>query len=424
VLRCAWIGAAMGAIPGIGSSVIDWISYAHALRTEKGAQQSFGKGDVRGVIAAESATNSREGGALVPTVAFGVPSSAGMAILLGAFLMHGLVPGPDMISTHLDVTYAMVWSLAIANLLGSGLCFLFSGQFARLARLRYTVILPCVLSLIYIGAFEGKRMWGDLYSLLFFGVLGWALKHFKWPRPPLVLGFILGGMLERYMFISIQRFGWSWMTRPAVLALFALTLVSLLRPLSRGVGGGLSGASFGAPRFSPTNLFTLALLALFLAMLSEASTWSAYAKIIPMIVGGGAVLFSSLSLANDIFRRPAKTTATLAGAPLAQQRIHMDIASDISHLPVRTVLLRGGLFFGWMVAFLSSMALIGLIPTVPVFILAYMRAEGREKWRLSAVLAACVTLLIYVLFDRLLAIPWPPTVIGDWFPALHAIPSV
>ena len=93
ILRCSWIGSAMGAIPGIGASVIDWISYGHALKTEKGAAQTFGKGDVRGVIAAESATNSREGGALVPTVAFGVPSSAGMAILLGAFLIHGLVPG-------------------------------------------------------------------------------------------------------------------------------------------------------------------------------------------------------------------------------------------------------------------------------------------------------------------------------------------
>ena len=113
----------MGAIPGIGASVIDWISYGHALRTEKGAAQTFGKGDVRGVIAAESATNSREGGALVPTVAFGVPSSAGMAILLGAFLIHGLVPGPDMLTKHLDITYSMVWSIAIANILGSGLCF-------------------------------------------------------------------------------------------------------------------------------------------------------------------------------------------------------------------------------------------------------------------------------------------------------------
>ena len=79
VLRCSWIGAAFGAVPGIGGAVIDWLAYGHAVRTEKGAAQSFGKGDVRGVIAAESANNAREGGALVPTVAFGVPGSAGMA---------------------------------------------------------------------------------------------------------------------------------------------------------------------------------------------------------------------------------------------------------------------------------------------------------------------------------------------------------
>ncbi len=86
VLRCSWLGSALGAIPGIGGSVIDWLAYGHAVRTEKGAQQTFGTGDVRGVIASESANNAKEGGALVPTVAFGVPGSAGMAILLGAFL--------------------------------------------------------------------------------------------------------------------------------------------------------------------------------------------------------------------------------------------------------------------------------------------------------------------------------------------------
>src|SRR5258706_6684065 len=204
----------MGMIPDIGAAVIDWLSYGHALRTEKGAQKSFGTGDVGGVIAAESATNSREGGALVPTVVFGVPSSAGMAILLGAFLIHGLVPGPDMLTKNLAITYSMVWSIAIANILGSGLCFLFSSQFAKIATLRYSLILPVVLCLVYIGAFEGTRQWGDLYSLLFFGILAWGMKHFKWPRPPLVLGFILGSILERYLFISIERYGIGWMTRP------------------------------------------------------------------------------------------------------------------------------------------------------------------------------------------------------------------
>ena len=234
ILRCSWIGSAMGAIPGIGASVIDWISYGHALKTEKDAAKTFGTGDVRGVIAAESATNAREGGALVPTVAFGVPASAGMAILLGAFLIHGLVPGPDMLTKHLDLTYSMVWSIAIANILGSGLCFAFSGQLAKIATLRYTLFMPCVLSLVFIGAFEATRNWGDLFSLMFFGVLGWAMKHFRWPRPPFVLGFILGEPIERYMFISIERYGVSWMIKPFVLVMFGLAAFSLLGPLIAG----------------------------------------------------------------------------------------------------------------------------------------------------------------------------------------------
>jgi TctA family transporter len=431
ILRCSWIGAAMGAIPGIGVAVIDWIAYGHALRTEKGAAQTFGHGDVRGVIAAESSTNAREGGHLVPTVAFGVPSSAGMAILLGAFLIHGLVPGPDMLTKHLDTTYSMVWSIALANILGSGLCFTFSGQLAKLATLRYTLIMPCVLSLIYIGAFEHSRNWGDLYSLLFFGLLGWAMKHFRWPRPPLVLGFILGSILERYMFISIERYGITWMMRPVVIVMFVLSALSLLRPVLQdirehhGVKAMLS--NFGRPRLSSDNVFPATLLCLFLAMLWMSIDWPFEAKIVPTIVGFGAVISCGLSLANDIFSvRHGEEEAGLAekAKAVVTQKIHMDIASKTAHLPGRIILVRGFLFFGWMVAFLCSMAVIGLIPTVPIFVIAYMRLEGPEKWRHAVIMAAVMTTLIYVVFDQLLNIPWPPTLLGTSFPVLKFIPSV
>src|ERR1044072_1048800 len=160
IMRCSWIGGGIGSIPGISASVVDWLAYGHALKTEKGASQTFGKGDVRGVIASESSNNAKEGGALVPTVAFGVPGSATRAILLGAFLIQGLVPGPDMLHNNLDITYGMVWSVALANILGAGACYAFSPQFARLATLRYTLILPAVLSVVYIGAFEASRSWG------------------------------------------------------------------------------------------------------------------------------------------------------------------------------------------------------------------------------------------------------------------------
>src|SRR2546430_250829 len=259
ILRCSWIGGGFGSIPGISASVVDWLAYGHALKTERGANQTFGKGDVRGVIASESANNAKEGGALLPTVAFGVPGSATMAILLGAFLIHGLVPGPDMLHKNLDITYAMVWSIALANILGAGMCYAFSGQFARLATLRYTLILPCVLGIIYIGAFEATRQWGGLYSLLVFGLLGWVMKQFKLPRPPLILGVVLGDTIERYLFISVERYGLSWLDRVVVAILLVIAVVGLTRPFMQDIrihgGAKKMLTSFQAPRFHPSQLF-------------------------------------------------------------------------------------------------------------------------------------------------------------------------
>jgi TctA family transporter len=523
VLRCSWIGAAFGAVPGIGGAVIDWLAYGHAVRTEKGATRSFGKGDVRGVIAAESANNAREGGALVPTVAFGVPGSAGMAILLGAFLIHGLVPGPEMLSKHLDITYSMVWSIALANILGAGLCYLFSGQFARLATLRYTLILPCVLGIIYIGAFEGSRSWGDLFSLLAFGVLGWAMKQLRWPRPPLILGLVLGDTVERNLFISVERYDLAWLSRPIVLGLLALAIIGLLRPLMQDVRRRASVATllaaFGRPTFRLDQLFYVFIIGLIGWMVLASLDWPMNAKIVPLIVGGMALIFAAASLFDQVFRRPAAdrrklagtapaepaapeprnvvrqpptpqqrlvmqiglffvlwaaSTAALwlvqkmmprpaldlvpllvgglalgiavmgivnqlrpaesapAGAGLAdeakgevQQSIHMDLESDTGHVSTSLIVRRAAVFFGWLAVFMISMACIGLIPTVPIFVVAYMRLEGPEPWRLVWPQAVSLTLFIYVVFDQLLAIPWPQTLLGILVPALKGlVPSV
>src|SRR4051812_20387391 len=308
IVRCSWIGGGIGSIPGISASVVDWLAYGHALKTEKGANLTFGKGDVRGVIASESSNNAKEGGALVPTVAFGVPGSATMAILLGAFLIHGLVPGPDMLTKNLDITYAMVWSIALANILGAGMCYAFSPQFARLSVLRFSLILPAVLGVLYIGAFEASRQWGDLYTLLFFGLLGWIMKQFKWPRPPLVLGVVLGDTIERYLFISVERYGITWLARPVVAILLVIALTGLIRPFLADIRmhGGLKKmlTSFQAPRFEPKQLFTIFVIAVIGAALIMALSWDFSAKIVPLVVGTVALIASGTSLFNDMCRKP------------------------------------------------------------------------------------------------------------------------
>ena len=431
ILRCSWIGGGIGSIPGISASVVDWLAYGHALKTEKGASQTFGKGDVRGVIASESSNNAKEGGALVPTIAFGVPGSATMAILLGAFLIHGLVPGPDMLTKNLSITYSMVWSVALANILGAGLCYAFSPQFARIATLRYTLILPAVLGIVYIGAFEASRQWGDLITLLFFGLVGWIMKQAKWPRPPLILGVVLGDTIERYMFISIERYGLSWMLRPIVALLFLMAIVGLVRPLLSDIRsqGGLRKmlTSFQAPRFHPSQLFTIFMIVLIGAAVAVASRWDFSAKIVPLVVGTAALTAAALSLFNDMCRKPAAAAPEgLAGQAQHQveEKIHMDLTSDTGHLPVREIIVRAAWFFGYLIAFMGVMAVIGLIPTVAVFVVFFMRWEAQERWTLVIPYAAALVILIWFTFDYVMSVPWPPTLIGQWFPAMKAIPSV
>jgi hypothetical protein len=332
------------------------------------------------------------------------------------------------------------------------MCYLFSGQFAKLATLRYTLILPSVLGIIYIGAFEGSRNWGDLYALLLFGVLGWTMKQMKWPRPPFILGFVLGDILERYLFISIERYGTEWLipkvtgsfdvlglgislpivqARWAVLILFVMAILSLLRPVFQTfkAHGGLGGVlrTYGAPRFGASEVFALVIIAWFVVMVYEASFWNFKARIVPTIVGTVAIGFAAMSLLHNMFSKPA---ARGAGG-LAHQVVtggggmHMDLASDTDHIEPRTVVLRAMIFFGWLIAFMASMATIGLIPTVPLFVIAFMRIEGRESWRLVLPQAIFLTLFIYVMFDQLLTIPWPPTLLGDLFPGIKgAIPSL
>jgi len=431
ILRCSWIGGGIGSIPGISASVVDWLAYGHALKTERGASETFGKGDVRGVIASESSNNAKEGGALVPTVAFGVPGSATMAILLGAFLIHGLVPGPDMLSKNLNITYAMVWSVALANILGAGLCYAFSPQFAKLATLRYTLILPAVLGIVYIGAFEATRSWGDLFALLLFGLLGWVMKQFKWPRPPLILGVVLGDAIERYLFISIERYGVTWFARPIVAILFAMAIVGLVRPLLQDIrrqgGPRRMLANFQAPRFHPSQLFTILVLAVIATMLADSLNWDFSAKVVPLVVGTVAFAAAALSLFNDMCHKPQDREQGGMGEQAQQEigsRIHMDLTSETGHLPVRTIVARAAWFFGYLIGFMAVMAVIGLIPTAALFVVFFMRFEGPERWSLVIPYTVVLVLGIYIAFDQFMALPWPPTLLGTWFPALKVIPSV
>jgi TctA family transporter len=232
-IRCSLIGTFIGIMPGMGGAVAQWMAYGHATQSARTTEErkGFGAGDVRGVLGPGAANNSKEGGSLIPTVAFGVPGSTAMAILLGGFFLLGLVPGPDMLTQHLPVTFSMVWTIVIANIVTVAACFLFLDHLARVTTIRGTLLIPVILVLIFIGSYTSNNHYGDLVLTLVFGGLGYLMVVGGWPRAPFVLGLVLGKIAESYLYISVARYDVAWLTRPVVLVLFAMALAVIFWPV-------------------------------------------------------------------------------------------------------------------------------------------------------------------------------------------------
>jgi TctA family transporter len=247
VFRCSIIGVFVGILPGAGGGVAQWMAYAHSVQSAKDTKdrEGFGKGDIRGVLGPGAANNSKEGGELIPTVAFGVPGSGAMAILLSGFLIMGIMPGPDMLTKHLALTFSMVWTLVIANIITVILCLVILDQLAKLTYIRGSLIIPFVLLLVFVGSYTANGQIADLLVTLLFGVLSYFMVLFGWPRPPFVLGFVLGKVIETYLFISMSRYGFGWLTHPIVVALIVLMSVVIAYPYiqqRRQSAAGVAGA--------------------------------------------------------------------------------------------------------------------------------------------------------------------------------------
>ncbi|MHA6323999.1 tripartite tricarboxylate transporter permease [Roseivivax sp. CAU 1753] len=415
VLRCSSIGTFLGSIPGLGANVIDWISYGYAARTVPGARETFGKGDVRGVIASESANNAKEGGALVPTLAFGVPGSASMAILLGAFLIHGIAPGPNMLDAQLDVTFTLIWTVALANILGAGICFGLAGQFAKVAMVRAGLLVPLVFGIMIIGAYQGAKDYADLIVLLGFGLLGWVMKRLNWPRPPLILAFVLGGLVENYLFISQLRYGFGWMLQPLPFVVTVMIAFLLLRPLvvrflpmwntrqsqlgsasAKTDGGGATHAS-RSELVSDLTMWGVA-VALMVYVYFSAAGWPAPARMLPQTVAVGGLI---AAVGYFVFRALGKIPP---------------LRTDQSE-PLPAVVKQAA----WLAGLVIGVKLIGMVPAIAVFALCYMLIEGKVRPFHAILILIPFLGGILFLFHNMLHIPWPQSLLGDVFPEFRKL---
>ena len=396
-LRCSILGVYIGLLPGLGAGIADWVAYGHAVQTTR-KNPKFGQGDVRGVIAPEAANNAVKGGALVPTIAFGIPGSPPMALLLGGFLIQGVAPGPSMLTTNLSLTFSLIWTLVIANVVAAVLLFALSKYISRLIFIPALLLVPAVTVFTLMGAWMSTFQMGDWIALFGAGALGIAMKRAGWPRPPLILGFIIAPILENALHISRQSYGFTWLGRPIVLILLAVAVVTIFMSVRKSMkqakldkadpvqaAEALSMAELaGSARFGV--VFAGIMTAVFAFALWEARDWP------------GALAAFPVAMAI-----PGLICVVMAGIADWRRR-HLD-EHQSDAFPVRTLVE----FVLWLAGIVLLTMAVGQMIALPVFAFAFLLIKARAKPLLALAYTGGVALLLWGVFDQVIHVTWYPS---------------
>jgi len=225
-LRTSIIGAIIGMVPGLGGSAAAWLCYGHAVQSSK-TPERFGHGAVEGVIAPETASNAKEGGSLLPTLFFGIPGSSGMAVMMGAFLILGIQPGPTMITKHLDLVWTLIWALVVGNLIAVTFLLFITRWVAALTFINARMLVPFIIVLVVIGAYVNEGQWENLLILVGMSMVGYAMLRANWPRAPFIIGLVLGRIAEESLHKALDLWGLSFFTRPLSLVLIGMICATI-----------------------------------------------------------------------------------------------------------------------------------------------------------------------------------------------------
>jgi Tripartite tricarboxylate transporter TctA family/Tripartite tricarboxylate transporter TctB family len=372
---------------------------------------------VEGVLGPGAANNSTLGGSLITTVAFGVPASVVMAILLGAFIIQGIVPGPDMLipppKGKLDLTFSFVWVIILSNFITVAICFLFLNTLAKVTQVRGSLIIPLILLLIYLGAFAEKNAFQDMIVVLFFGGLGWIMEKFQWPRPPVLLGLVLGPLAENRLFLSSDNYGIAWIWRPGVLIIFAVTLVGILYPVikrkrEQKISQTTAAASVteGVPKegfhLDSRVLFTVCIISLLGLALWQSRNFGFRAGLFPWVIGTPTLVLAFFQLAKDL------TGRRKVSEPHFETGVAFEVAPEVANRRTWSII-------GWIVGFFIAIWLLGFSFAVPLTLVLYLWLAGREKWTTIAMVTFFTWLFFYLLFERMLQVPFPDGLVFSLF---------
>ena len=419
VLRCAAMGTVIGAIPGLGGGVVDWIAYGHVVQSTKG-ETNFGKGDIRGVIAPESANNALQGGALMPTLLFGIPGSGSMAVFLGGMVLLGMQPGPSMVTTDLGLTYTIAWTLALASVIGAFICFLLAAPISRLTFVPFNLIAPAMIMLICFAAFQARRDMTDLLLLFGLGILGIFLRRFGWPRPAFLIGFVLSGQVESYLYQAVQFNGWGFVTRPGVLIIGALSIASLMMAVrsrvsedgSVAVGAQAAEQAAAAPiggnsraERMPQIVFSVLMLIVFGYGVASSYPLSFLGSVFPLATSALMLMFTVIIVWKQLRAAPGHSTHY-------DQEVAAKIKGEHDGKSVWPSVM-------WFAFLFGLTTLVGFILSLAVFIITFLVARTSLGWPRSLLYAAvCIAFMSTVghfmtldfpsgLLQRMVELPWP-----------------
>ncbi|MQA67433.1 MAG: tricarboxylic transporter [Alphaproteobacteria bacterium] len=235
VVRGSALGAFIGAIPGVGGTVAGFLAYTTAMQASKDPE-SFGKGNIVGVIAPEAPNNAKDGGALLPTLAFGIPGSAEMAVFLGLLILHGLEPGPLLLIEHEATIMSLIVSLTISCIIATVIGLLFTRWLSLITMVDVHVLVPVVVAIAFMGSYALHNKIGDVIVTAAFGVVGYLMIRFRYPRVTLVIALVLGELAERSFHQAMNMTGGGWsvfFTRGISLGIFVLIIGALMLPAAR-----------------------------------------------------------------------------------------------------------------------------------------------------------------------------------------------
>ncbi|MCR9157993.1 MAG: tripartite tricarboxylate transporter permease [Rhodobacteraceae bacterium] len=373
-VRCSIIGVIVGVIPGLGGSVVDWIAYGHAVQTTKD-KSKFGKGEVRGVIGPESSNNAKEGGGLVPTLLFGIPGSGSMAIFIGAIALLGsgqIEVGPAMLKNNLDITYSIVWLLALANVVGTVICIAASGGIAKLTTVRFVLLAPFLFMIISFAAFQSGQNLMDLVALFGIGLLGILMRRFDWSRPAFLIGFVLATPAENYANQAVQiassRFrrgfeeGLDYIFSPIVIVLLIITVLSVVLGLRQAKNIMAEGDVQSGSKRAPF-IFLIAVTAYIAYAFYDAASIPSYSRdrVFPMFVGG-VCLVGCLALIVRMMLKPETDTI------FADREREGEDADSVYGLWST---------LAWFAGLLALTSLLGFILALALFLFSFMKLRAK-----------------------------------------------